>query len=188
METFKKIIQINGAKRSGKDTTADFIVDSIESSEKFSFSTPMKDIVSTTFGISMEDMELHKNNPDDFKIEIKDKDNKVIQSTDFRKVLQENSQSVKKHFGDTVWKDLLLKEVEKSDADLIVVADYRFPEEKIDGATTVFIRNDDIESNDSHCSENALKDEKFDFILDNTGYCLKKEDALNIIKKIKDKV
>ena len=57
----KKLILINGLKRSGKDYTAELIEEIIGDIGIVSFAEPMKKIISETFNISLEQLEDYKN-------------------------------------------------------------------------------------------------------------------------------
>lgn len=87
----KTLILINGLPRAGKDTTADFIVEDFHA-EKMSFATPLKNIIANSFGITLEDLEIYKNNTEEYGIEIKVFPNnqppQVIKYTDFREILK----------------------------------------------------------------------------------------------------
>lgn len=181
-----KIILINGKKRHGKDFIAAMLKDSIEelgsSAEIMSFAEPMKNIISTIFGISLEDLDEYKNNPNQVTLQLFDNYNEVL-VTDFRAILQKfGSEAMKPIFGENVWHDLLIKRADKSEADYILVPDFRFPVEDIDEAIKVKVFNDDIKSDDTHTSETSLDDFKFDYYINNTSYSFKKEHADYFIK------
>lgn len=60
----KKVIMISGKKRSGKDTVANIISQFLEESEILHIAAPMKRIVSKSFGLTLDELEELKNNPD----------------------------------------------------------------------------------------------------------------------------
>jgi len=169
-----KIILVNGKKRSGKDFFAAYLRDEIDRQGKKaiirSFADPMKQIVSTTFGISVQDLEIYKNNPRDFKVFLSHHDLEFAE-TNFRKVLQLfGTEGMKPYFGDDVWVKLLKDSVKDADVDYVIVPDFRFKIEAI-SSLTVRVRNKKIEEQctDTHASENELNDFPFLREIDNTG-------------------
>lgn len=117
----KKVILLNGLPRSGKDTCADYLV-SKHGYTKVSFASTMKEIVATTFGISVDALERMKN------------DNTIIHTLNgsevvltFRDVLQRfGSEAMKPVFGNDVWARTLYDKIHTLKTDKIVVSDFRF--------------------------------------------------------------
>ena len=179
------VVLISGYKRSGKDHTASLIRDVVgnEQVETMSFATPIKEIAAKLLNVSIEDLELFKNNNEKISIE-----NKVV--TDTRSLLQQlGNDAIKPKFGKSVWADLVvnkIKSINDDDIKYIVIPDFRF---NIEYDTllnelsndmrimTLRIENNDINNIDPHPSETELlhTNFKFDYTLDNTGYCLTKE-------------
>lgn len=179
----KTIILINGQKRSGKDFTAEILEKKLASTEKVSFATPLKQIMADTFGISMESLEEFKNNHSEYDIKCMaypNNQNPVnFMTTNFRTILQRfGTEGMKPVFGESVWADITLEMAEDSDAEYIIVPDFRFNIESdviknnASGTrvVTLKIRNDDICTEDSHASERELDNYEFDYTVDNTGY------------------
>lgn len=159
-ETLKpKVILIGHKKRQGKDTFAEYLKKHLETFEvptaQLSFAQPMKEIVAETLDIDMPILNSLKNS-----------------NSYYRAILQKfGSGLMKKHFGDTVWRDLAIKEIEELGKDgygCVIISDFRFPCEYIEGATTINIKRD-CGNGDTHISETALDGYKYDYTVKNTG-------------------
>lgn len=188
-----KIVLINGKKRSGKDYNAILIKQELESRgysvSILSFAEPIKTIIAETFGITVEQVELYKNEPSEYGLEIRAyPDNQpscVIEYVGMRDILQRfGTEAMKPIFGDDVWASLLYKRAEKSGSDFVLVPDFRFIIEDNINAIKVNVFNNDIESTDTHASETELNDFTFDYYIDNTG----QPDLTEQIKEITDKL
>ena len=189
----KKIILLNGLPRAGKDTVADFIVDNFNYTKK-SFASPMKRIISNTFGISLGELEEMKNNTDEFGVEIKvypnNQPQQVIQYTNFREILQKfGTEGMKPEFGDAVWSDLLYNSIIKADTDLFVVADYRFmceyqPQDGVE-IIRILVKDKRELPLEGHASDVELYQNNviFDYTIDNTGTLIELEEKVNSIIK-----
>ena len=143
-----KIILLGHRKRQGKDTFATMLADKLPNSVITSFARPMKNIAYGAVGLTFEEGEEKKNT-----------------DQEFRKYLQNiGSGAIKDYFGKSVWRDVLLDNL--PECDYLIVVDFRFPEEYIEGAITIKIHRDD-DYEDTHISETALKDFVFDFTVMN---------------------
>ena len=169
----KVIIQIGGFKRSGKDTISKMIANHYQSSGKlvdiFHYADPLKQIAASIFNISLEQLDDFKNNKtqlwrfDEFE--------NTYLVTDFREILMKiGNEAIKPIFGDDVWRNIMSKKIEKSNADIIIIPDFRFNVEHLNNAITIRILNDDIVNDTDHPSETELIDFDFDMFIDNTGY------------------
>jgi len=150
---------IAGRKRSGKDTFAKCVersfLDAGKSVAILSFADPLKDIMGITLGMTPSELETAKN------------DDAV-----YRGYLQRfGTEAMKKYFGDSVWVDLMLKRIkEYSYKDVILIPDFRFPIEALEGALTIKVaRASQQVQTDLHASETALEDYVFDTIVTNDG-------------------
>lgn len=159
----KQVILIKGRKRVGKDTVADmlhkYLQDAGHDVSRASFAQPMKDIIADTFDISLEELDLCKNKPEDAKIcLINMKHSAIMELSDFRKVLQRfGTEAMKKHFGDDVWSELLYNNLK---SDVTIVSDWRFKSElaylqsKQDVMiTTISVFSGEPLPNETHISE-----------------------------------
>lgn len=178
-----KYILINGKKRAGKDFFASLLyaelVNAGYTAAVLSFADPIKDIMSVTLNIARDELDEFKNNSVPIYIQ-----NKHV--SDARQVLQNfGTEAMKKYFGEDVWVNLLCAQAEKTNADFIIVPDFRFFSEHMPGSVTVRVLNHDVASAaDLHRSENELNEFNFDFVLDNTGYCLGTSDAKELVQAI----
>ena len=169
----KVIIQIGGFKRSGKDTISKMISNHYQSKGKlvdiFHYADPLKQIAASIFDISLEQLDEFKNN----KTELWrfDKFENAYKVTDFREVLMKiGNEAIKPIFGNDVWQKIMLEKIEKSEADIIIIPDFRFKVEHIQNSVTIRIYNDDIVNDTDHPSETELINFDFDMSIDNTNY------------------
>ena len=190
-----KIILVNGKKRSGKDYVARELKKLLETKSKtvqiMSFAEPMKSIISTTLGIAEKELELYKNNPENYKVCLVHDDefgSNYSVLTDFRKILQQfGTECMKPHFGDDVWVNLLLDRAKNAKCDYIIVPDFRFKCEYI-SAYTINVQNNELQSTDQHSSENGLDNFEFMFSVDNTTTDGIHKDISLELQKIADKL
>lgn len=189
-----KLILINGKKRSGKDFTASLIKQAIESRgstcEILSFASPMKYIVSTIFGITEDQLDVFKN--EKFPVYTQDDVGDLDYLTDFRTVLQKfGTEAMKPVFGEDVWASILYRKAKESNADVVLVPDFRFLIEYLElpHITTLKIKHTEIEEacKDTHASETELNDFEFDYYIDNTGYPDTTEDVNNFVDALLNK-
>lgn len=180
----KKLILINGKKRSGKDYIASELESTLSSQNKkvgiMSFAEPLKNIIAKTFDISDIELEKYKNNDEDYGLVIQAYPNNQpicnIKYIDFRTILQRfGTEAMKPIFGDNVWAKILYTKVLESDYDIVIVPDFRFKIEYIPKYETIDIFklrviNNKVLNDDIHSSETELNDWKFDLEIDNTEW------------------
>jgi hypothetical protein len=175
------VILISGKKRAGKDYIADIISKEF-GFKKIAFANNLKEIISVTFNISLDELDLFKNEPQNFPIYFGDK------KTDFRKILQRCGTAIKPIFGEDIWANLVKKRIEDLNSN-VVISDFRFLSEYYTledlNPLTIKVINRDLKDIDNHISENELNDFNFDIILDNTSHKLTKD---KIITTLKDKL
>jgi hypothetical protein len=172
-----QLILVNGKKRSGKDFFAQTLKNELakvgKTAEIMSFAGPLKEIIAETFDITLQELDDYKNDATPVgTIQRKMSGTDYNALTDFRLILQKfGTEAMKKWFGEEVWVKLLAERAYKSTADFIIVPDFRFLSEEIDGAITVKIRNADFDNaGDLHRSETELDNFEFMYAFDNTGY------------------
>ena len=101
--------------------------------------------------------------------------------TDFREILMKiGNEAIKPIFGNDVWHKIMWEKIEKSEADIIIIPDFRFTVEHIQNAVTIRIINDDITNDTDHPSETELIDFDFNMSIDNTNYS-QTQDNIDII-------
>ncbi len=177
----KSIILVSGKKRSGKNYTAEILQNRLLrkgiSCETLSFAEPLKDIVAKTFIITPSELEEYKNNPNRYKIMLKDIDgNNSRELTDFRQVLNDlGTPIMKSYFGDNIWVNLTENKIKKSQSKVIIISDFRFPVERLQmkdtKVSTIRVNRVGLEHSDL-VSENSLNDFVFDYEINNNtvGY------------------
>ena len=186
------VIQLLGQARSGKDFTAaqlKLYYESIgKSVEILSYAAPMKRIAAKLFDISLNDLDKYKNNPSHYSLWVcTPSDHTVLNHLNFRVFLQRlGSDAIKPEFGDTVWADLMLLNIAKSDADIVIIPDCRFMVEleTFPKAVTIRVVNNALAAPMNHASELELANYKTTYTLDNTGYKLTLSDLSSIVKEI----
>ena len=172
-----EIVLVSGYKRSGKDYTAQMLKEIFEENqlkvEILSFADTLKNIACIIFNISREQLDEFKNN----ELAIGwQSEHEFEELTNFRKVLMKiGNEALKPVFGEDIWLIDIKKKIAASDADIIIIPDFRFKIEHINNAITVRVVNDDIVNKENHPSETELEDFNFDAYLDNTGYKLTKK-------------
>lgn len=162
-----RIIGLSGYARSGKDTTADYLVEKYGYT-KMSFAAPMKEA-------------LYKLNPDVRDIsELVWTVQQVVDlsgwegakeiTPDVRGLLQRFGTEVgREMFGENFWVDLAMSQI--PDGSKIVVSDVRFPNEadaiKKLGGKVLRVERDGVEAVNAHISETALDGYDFDVRIPN---------------------
>ena len=164
----KKIILIAGSARAGKDTVADIIVSKVDKVTILHYADLMKEILAETLGMSLEELE--------------DRKNSGLYA--HRKYLQRFGMKMREVFGEDIWVNKLKQIIQHIPSDhLIVIPDFRLPNEALDGATTIKVVNPNIAKKDTHISENALSNFEFDIIVVNDGTLEQLEDKVKDILK-----
>lgn len=123
---------INGRARSGKDYTADLLQDELVkfgyTVDRVSFAEPMKQIIATTFGIHLDELDYYKNERLPVLVQEEDGDEKYL--TNFREVLQRfGTEAMKPVFGDDVWAKIGTSKALHSETTFTIISDYRFDTE-----------------------------------------------------------
>ena len=148
-------ILIGHKKRQGKDTLAALLVERLPDAHILRFADPLKEIVADMFGVSVPTLEAMKN-----------------ESQIFRAYLQRfGNGKIKTWFDQQVWRDLLIGRAEalsERGAATVVVPDFRFPGEYIDGAVTVCVTGRDHDG-DPDESETALDCWDWHYTVENSG-------------------
>lgn len=179
-EPEQDVILVSGYKRSGKDTTSKMLKEIIEANtskkvEIMSFAEPIKFIAKTIFNISDEQLDKFKNDREGIYSLYSYR--KYTMLTDFREILPAiGNDALKPIFGNDVWVKVIKDKMLKSDAEIIIIPDFRFlVENAFENSVTIRVVNDNIKNDTTHPSETELDNFEFDFYLNNTGYRLTKE-------------
>lgn len=149
-----KVVMIAGKARSGKDTVANMLAEKLDNTHRLALAAPMKDIVADMLDIRVEELEELKNNPD----------------TPHRGYLQRFGQKAKEYFGNNCWVDYLQHVVNNlPNSSVVIVSDFRYPNEELPNSITVNVTNNRVTTKDSHSSENALNGMVFNITIVNNG-------------------
>ena len=186
------IIQLLGQARAGKDWTAEQLKLAFEAHGKsvaiMSYSAPMKRISATLFGTSTENIDKYKNNPKYYSIWVCTPSNHtVLEHFNFRTFLQRlGNEAMKAEFGDTIWADLMMVNIAKSDADIIIITDCRFIVElnSFPQATTIRIINNALPAPMNHASELEVAEYQTTYTLDNTDHKLTQSELSFVVNSI----
>ena len=186
------IIQLLGQARSGKDWTAEHLKQLFELQGKqvaiMSYAAPMKRITAKLFDISLEDLEKYKNNPKHYSIwACVPNTRTVLNHFNFRTFLQRlGNDAVKPEFGDAVWANLMMVNIAKSDADVIIITDCRFRVEldSFPQATTIRVINKALPAPMNHASELEVADYQTTYTLDNTDHKLTQSELFSVVESI----
>lgn len=147
----KTFILIGHKKQHGKDTFAKMLKKHLVDAEILSFADPMREILADMKGLSVEEYKELYTTDEQEREEIKRfGSNKMIE-----------------YFGETVWRDVLLRRADKLDCRFIIVPDFRFYREEIEGAITINVHNPRVHSNDLHPSEKQLEGYKWQNLIFN---------------------
>lgn len=162
-----KIILISGKKRSGKDFFANLLKEKLNQHGKtcdiFHFADGIKDILSVTFNITNQELNHYKDLESEIYVNTENGQKSIL---NFRKLLQRfGTEAMQTFFGKDVWKNQVLKKIENSKCDYVLIPDFRFLHENITNATTILILGG--KTVDNHISENQLQNFKFDYIINN---------------------
>jgi Deoxynucleotide monophosphate kinase len=169
------IIGINGAKGSGKDTVANYLVEKYGFT-RIGFADALKESCAALFNVPPASFEDWKNNPDAVVQVVAPGVSKILS---FREILQRyGTESHREVFGDNFWVEVAMKKVNELDfeGNNVVISDMRFPNE-LDAVANHSgilwkIRRPgyDVEqSGDTHQSEQFLADAYFDAIILNNA-------------------
>lgn len=164
---------VSGLKGAGKDYISAKLQEQIEDSVVMAIAEPMKDIIATTMGISLDELDKYKNDKESLFVHVDGFDDGQ-EITNFRSILQRfGTEAMKKHFGDDVWVDLLTSKMPPYGT--VIISDWRFHTEYIKmrwrgGVNLITLRVEDFNlTGDGHISEHDLDGYNFDFRIDNTA-------------------
>lgn len=172
----KQIIFLNGKKRSGKNFVGSLLNQYLTNCgykvKEVSFAYHLKNDVCIMLGITMEELEYHKELGTEFQLGDK--------KFSLRTILQNYGTEVRRAENDDIWLERSLPDIFDNDADVIIITDWRFQSEWMYFAEgieaykhisydifDVNIANKNIVSTDTHASENDLNDFRFAYRIPN---------------------
>lgn len=174
---------LSGYKNCGKDWVAEKLHEHIVDSKVLAFAEPMKDILSKTLGVTLEEFDKCKNEESNVLIDIEGEFD-YININNVRQIIQRfGNEAMKTQFGETVWSDLLVSKLPEEG--IVIVSDWRFLIEhdvvfKVANILTVRIQDDNLSAGE-HASERELDSFDFDIVLNNTP---KSDEILNCIQRL----
>lgn len=151
------IVMISGKKRSGKDyATAELM--KMTNCTRVAFADPLKEIMATTLGLTVEDVNQLKDTP----------------TSTMRFKLQRLGDALKEQFGQDVFVELATSKM--ANVQNVVISDLRYLRE-LEGVKRAFplanittVRIEALSTaHDTHSSETELEDYKMDFTIDNSA-------------------
>jgi len=163
-----KVIGIHGFARSGKDTVADYILDSDDTILKYSFANPLKTAVSSLFNIPRE--ELDGDNREEILPEW---------GLSIRQILQRfGTESMRNVFGDDFWIKKAQHSVDEALGDSeysVIISDVRFENEADfcrNNGILIYIERPDADGvvgDIGHASESGVNLNTSDYYINNDG-------------------
>lgn len=204
------VIMISGKKGVGKDWIA------TELSKEFSkqdntevhilrFGDALKDIICATFNISRDQLDLYKNNPEDYTLDLLDQTTKgnfsdIVLSTNFRTILQRfGNEGMKPIIGEDVWALIVANKVQEiyekdwTKDHVFLIPDFRFniewetmftaTSEKV-GIQTLRIEGEGYDHTDTHASETELDSFSFDEVFINRKHECQAAGIHNLYSKL----
>ena len=157
LDTEWTIIHLIGKKQSGKDTICNMLLEKLPKAVRIAYADPIKDIISITLDIPVEELEVYKN------------------TTYGRGILQRfGTEAMKKYFGNEVWLNLLYGRLYRlaDEYKFIIITDTRFDWEILPNSIKVKVISDrPVEDNTSgHISEHGISPNTiYDYTVNNSG-------------------
>jgi hypothetical protein len=185
----KQIIMLAGMARSGKDSLGKFLKQIDPTIKLVSFAGPMKQIISDTMKIDLNDLEDWKNDGYALMhgIPPADQEDESFELQTYREILQRfGTEAMKPIFGDDVWASVATKYIDNmfNFSDTVVITDFRFQAEHeylyeyyvnngvmdAEEVTITTVKVDrEMPKGDTHISERDLDEWPFDYQIINDG-------------------
>lgn len=183
----KKIILISGKARSGKDYIADLLKNKFEEDGKkvlkLAYADKLKEYLCILFNLDLATLNDLKNSEIPF----------CLNGLTMRQILQKFGTDIfTKNIDEMFWVKEAAKTIKNSDAEIILITDYRFNNERqIDSYVNSKVLEIRISGTNcirsfNHISEFALDNNKFDYYYDNSDYTKTKENIENLYNFIKN--
>ena len=131
----KKILAICGLQGSGKDTTADKIIEIAKSKGlkvgKMAFADRLKDMIAVLFDLPRDQLAGFTPESRIWREQELPKWSKRLNKPITPRYLLQyfGTELLREQFCDTIWIDCLMDSIEKSDLDMIIITDCRYPNE-----------------------------------------------------------
>jgi hypothetical protein len=169
--TTSMIIGITGKKRSGKDTSADYIIENYDFEKKLSIADPLKEACRILFGFNDEQLYGEVKDAMDPYWKCTPRDVFQYLGTD---ILRNDIKKIIPNIGNNFFLNLLTKKIEENaETQNIVVADLRFQNEidKIHdlGGIIIKVTRPNLVSETTHESEDNDKLKDIDYVMINDG-------------------
>jgi hypothetical protein len=170
------LIALNGRLRSGKNVSAERLKkiaqDDVEVFE-LAFADPLKNSAAALLGVTREDLELMKVDPNVcIYVFVGKYSNTVVELTGRQYLERYGTEAHRDIFGETFWLDQTLPPDFKHDDGLYIVTDCRFPNEAIRvrelGGLVVEVIGPEGREGNGHPSDTPLPDELIDVTVDNS--------------------
>jgi len=148
------VIQIVGKMRVGKSTIASMLTDKISNSTELAFASPLKDILSGTLGITLEELEVLKNNP----------------KNPHRGYLERLSDQTKEVWGEDIYVDNMKWRVANLPKHkVVIISDTRYQNEVLKGSYVIHVKREGVKATSTHRSETGTQDILSDLVVHNDG-------------------
>jgi hypothetical protein len=169
--TTSMIIGITGKKRSGKDTSADYIIENYDFEKKLSIADPLKEACRILFGFNDEQLYGEVKDAMDPYWKCTPRDVFQYLGTD---ILRNDIKKIIPNIGNNFFLNLLTRKIEENaETQNIVVADLRFQNEidKIHdlGGIIIKVTRPNLVSETTHESEDNDKLKDIDYVMINDG-------------------
>lgn len=161
----RKIIGITGNANSGKDTLADYVIQTKNSSfVKYAFAKPIKDIMIENLGFTYQQCydQILKQSKDEF-----------WNMTPREVMLLIGTKMFRENWRYDFWVKLMQKKIIDNINQNIIISDVRFPNEakliKKYGGIIILVNRNDNPIKVEHVSEKGLPNELIDYTIDNNS-------------------
>jgi len=170
----KKVYCIQGAKRTGKDTIADYIQEKV-GGIKLACAAPLKRVVCAMLGCTMEQLNKWKNEKYTFYA-VSPTGNKELMDCDFRSVLADGGVAMKAELGTDFFTKCAHKKMLNSASGTFIVPDLRMEEEHdwfqtapCDSVFVKVVRDVEKDANSAHITETEVDNLGYDVLVENNG-------------------
>lgn len=185
------VFMFNGLKRAGKDTIARLLQEVLKEDfdldfQILAFAKPMKNIISKSLGVTLEELENLKNAEDIMYFHNKERD--------FRKLIEDFGQAVKEEMGQDIWARITWGKIEESiEAQGLgcIISDFRFPIEYPSysdyNIVTIKVENANVSCSGS-LAETSLDDFHLDYYIQNDIKWGNDAEEMEIVEDLKEQL